>query len=459
MENRLNPGVLLDLDAQALRAHACRGTRRVRHVDGVDAEAGQKAGAFDFLGAVDAFGGNDFNQRDEGSIGDEGADAGTVMERRGRRLGVQCRGCAGDLDARLGVNGAHGRAHGADVVGRGAAAAAYELRSGGNGLAGEAGHVLGRTEVNVAAFDCPGHAGIGHCRKRQSGGGAHGFNGGEYGGRAGGAVDADGSCAPFGEQRGGLGRRCAVEAVALVVDSHHDQDGQFGSGFAGGSEGLTGLVQRGHGFEDEHVDAGLGKGLDLLGKGGASFVEAGFAEGLESHAQGTDGACHPGFATLLFFEMRNRLASQIDASRVDFSHFSGQAMASQAKAVGAEGVGFKNFGAGLEVLLVDGEDEARVGEIEFVVAAIDEDAAGIEHRAHGSVGQYGTAGKDVGKLGHALVMLSHAATTRQSTGRLCYTSEVTAFINRAVKPKFWNPGSSNLSDGWAMAINVFTPRP
>ena len=108
---------------------------------------------------------------------------------------------------------------------------------------------------------------------------------------------------------------------------------------------------------------------------------------------------------------------------------------------------------------MDGEDEARVGEIEFVVAAIDEDAAGIEHRAHGSVGQYGTAGKDVGKLGHALVMLSHAATTRQSTGRLCYTSEVTAFINRAVKPKFWNPGSSNLSDGWAMAINVFTPRP
>jgi len=56
MENRLNPGVLLNLDAQALRAHARAGAGRVGDVDGVDAQVVQVGRAFELFGAVDALG-------------------------------------------------------------------------------------------------------------------------------------------------------------------------------------------------------------------------------------------------------------------------------------------------------------------------------------------------------------------------------------------------------------------
>ncbi len=158
------------------------------------------------------------------------------------------------FDAALGIDGAHGRAHGANVVGRGSAAAADDLRAGGDGFAGEAGHVFRRAEVDVAALDGAGHAGIGHGGEGKRGGFAHGLNGGEHGGRAGGAVDADGACAPLGEQGGGLLGRGAVEAVAFVVDGDHDQHGQMGGHFARGDESFAGLVERGHGFDDEHVE-------------------------------------------------------------------------------------------------------------------------------------------------------------------------------------------------------------
>ena len=91
VQDGLDAGVLLDLDAEALGAHAGRGAGRVGHVDGVDAELGEQARAFDFLAAVDALGRNDFDERDEAALLDQGADAGALAERRGRRLGGDAR--------------------------------------------------------------------------------------------------------------------------------------------------------------------------------------------------------------------------------------------------------------------------------------------------------------------------------------------------------------------------------
>ena len=56
MQDGLNAGVLLNLNAEALRAHAGRGMGRVVDVDGVHAELREQAGAFDLSRAVDAFG-------------------------------------------------------------------------------------------------------------------------------------------------------------------------------------------------------------------------------------------------------------------------------------------------------------------------------------------------------------------------------------------------------------------
>ena len=87
MEDRLNAGVLLNLDAEALRAHAGRGAGRVGHVDGVDAELRQQPRALNLLGAVDAAWGNDLDQGDELALLDQRADAGALAERR--RAGFQ----------------------------------------------------------------------------------------------------------------------------------------------------------------------------------------------------------------------------------------------------------------------------------------------------------------------------------------------------------------------------------
>ena len=102
--------------------------------------------------------------------------------------------------------------------------------------------------------------------------------------------------------------------------------------------------------------------------------------------------------------------------------------AREAKAVGAEGVGFKNLRASLQIFLVNGEDQRRIGEIELVVAAADGHAAAIEHCAHGAVGEKGTTSEDVGERGHPVVMLRQPGGARQQTGLLCYTSGVKSGI-------------------------------
>ena len=63
MKNRLDAGVLLNLDAETLRAHAGRGAGRVGHVDGVDSELREDAGTLDLLCAIDALGRNDLALR------------------------------------------------------------------------------------------------------------------------------------------------------------------------------------------------------------------------------------------------------------------------------------------------------------------------------------------------------------------------------------------------------------
>ncbi len=245
------------------------------------------------------------------------------------------------------------------MVGRGAAAAAHNLRAGGDGLARKAGHVFRRAEIDVAALNGARHAGVGHGGQRQCSGGAHGLNGGEHGGWAGGAVDADGACAPLGEQRRGLGRRGAVEAVAFVVDRDHHQHGQVRCDLLRGGQRLLGLIERGHGLNDEQVGARFFQGENLLGKSGSGFVQAGFAQRLKAHAKRANGAADPGFAGLLVFQVLYGLAREPHTGGVDLRHLGGKSVPRQAEAVGAEGVGFKHLGAGLQVFLVDGENQGR----------------------------------------------------------------------------------------------------
>ena len=92
-------------------------------------------------------------------------------------------------------------------------------------------------------------------------------------------------------------------------------DGQIGSDLARRLQRLVSLVQRGHGLNDEQVHAGIVQGANLLGKGGAGFVEAGLAQRLKPHAERTDGAGNPGLAGLLLLQVLDGLAGQAHARR------------------------------------------------------------------------------------------------------------------------------------------------
>ncbi len=237
---------------------------------------------------------------------------------------------------------------------------------------------------------------------------AHGFDGGEHRGGSGGAVHADGIRTPLGQQGRGVRRRGAVEAVALVVDRDHDEHGQIGRGFVRGEQRLAGFVESRHGLDDQEVDAGIGQGAVICStKAARASSRPVLPERLETDAEGADRAGDPGFAGLLFFEVVGGLAGEADAGGINLGDFAGQSMASQAEAVGAKGVGLENLGAGLQVFLVNGKDEAGVGEVQFVVAAIDEDAASVEHGTHGAIGEHGPVAEDVSKGWHSAFMLSH----------------------------------------------------
>ena len=66
-------------------------------------------------------------------------------------------------------------------------------------------------------------------------------------------------------------------------------------------------------------------------------------------------------------------------------HLVGQAEVAQLDAVGAEGVGLDHVRAVADVGLVDLGDEIGLREVQLVEGAIEEDALGVEHRAHRAV--------------------------------------------------------------------------
>ena len=175
------------------------------------------------------------------------------------------------------------------------------------------------------------------------------------------------------------------------------------------------LVQSRHGLNDQQVNsrsrAVPGQNADLLGKCRARFVQSGFTQRLQTHAQGPDRTRNPRgnfhIARLLFLQTLDRLPRQANARGVDLGHFSRQAVSRQPEAVGAESIGFKNLRTSLQILLMHAKDQIGVRQVQLVIAAVDEDAARVEHRAHGAIGKHGAVGKKLGKAGHSVVMLPH----------------------------------------------------
>ena len=73
MEHSFEAGLLLDLDAKALGAHAGGRPGGVRDVDGGNAVAGQQLRSGQLAGGINAARGNNLNQGDECALGEQTA--------------------------------------------------------------------------------------------------------------------------------------------------------------------------------------------------------------------------------------------------------------------------------------------------------------------------------------------------------------------------------------------------
>ncbi len=136
------------------------------------------------------------------------------------------------------------------------------------------------------------------------------------------------------------------------------------------------------GLKYEEVDATLHQRLDLMPKGFASLVERSLAQGFYSSTKRANRSCNP------YIEALSSLPRQPCSGQIDVTHFVRKAVSSQAEGIGPEGVGFNNFSSGLQVIVMDGTNEIRLGEVQLIVRTVDEDALGVEQSPHRAVAQY-----------------------------------------------------------------------
>jgi hypothetical protein len=77
------------------------------------------------------------------------------------------------------------------------------------------------------------------------------------------------------------------------------------------------------------------------------------------------------------------------AREVNLSYPIGQTMPFQPEGISAKRVGFYQFSARLQVLVMNPANEFRLGQVELVITAINEDTLGVQKSAHRTIAQYG----------------------------------------------------------------------
>ena len=266
------------------------------------------------------------------------------------------------------------------MLGGGPAASADDPHSGQEETARVLRHVLGRAEIQIAAFDGGRQAGIGHGAERLGGVADHFLDGFEHHLRTGRTVQADHVHRQIVQAAGEIESSGAVAQVAVILDAQQSHDDQIVTGgLARGQDGFANFIRIAKRFENEEVDAGFDQRIRLLAEHGAGFVEAGGTERLQSDAQRTNGAGHEGLLARGF-------AGDPHAGLIDQADLFGETIRRQTLTIGTESIGFKNLRASLDVFLVNVANQGGQRQVQLVVAAIDEHAFGVERGSHGAIG-------------------------------------------------------------------------
>src|SRR5438876_4377694 len=126
------------------------------------------------------------------------------------------------------------------------------------------------------------------------------------------------------------------------------------------------------GFEDQQVNPAFEQRCDLFAEGVFGFLEGSFSQRFNPDDQGPYRSSDPGIEALCSF------LSKPGSGEIDFPDFPSEPMPLEPIAVAAKGVGFNDLRAGLQVFMVNATYKIRLGEIQFVIATIDENALGVQ---------------------------------------------------------------------------------
>src|SRR5262249_43780192 len=141
-----------------------------------------------------------------------------------------------------------------------------------------------------------------------------------------------------------------------------------------------------------------------------------FAQGLNPDSQRSHRTRYKDRARLLQVESVGSLARQASPFEVDFVYLLGQPMPGQPERVAAKGVGFNDVGPGVQILLMNVADQVRLGNVQLVIALVDEDALGIQKCTHGAVAEDGTLFESGEKVGHKSISLKLQNTAERLKG-------------------------------------------
>ena len=378
---------------------------RVVHVDVDDGRAVVDLPGSDLQGRIIVACGDEFGKFARAGHVGALADVGEAAVAHVQRDGLQAAHGQAPVLLRAGTrrDAAHGRRDGADVLRRGAAAAADDVDEpvlrhppeGGGRLFGRlvvGAHLVGQAGVGVAA---DGAAGPGsHVRDER----------GQF-------FRAQRAVEPEAQRPGVLHR--PVERLqrlsgqgpsAAVAGRHGDQQRERSSlrNAADGVDGGLGVERVEAGLQQQRVHAAFQQPADLLRVGFGHLVEGIRPEGRvrkvlrqgQGLAGGADRAGHPDRpAGGVGFE-----PGQPGARPGEFARLRGAVVFRLGNAVGAEGVGRNDVRAGFDVGAVDVPDGLGTGQVERLAVA--GQAVALEHRAHRSVQDQDPAGQRLFQPAH-----------------------------------------------------------
>ena len=274
------------------------------------------------------------------------------------------------------------RLHCTDVFRFRSATTTYKANSGGNEFARIAGHVFGRTKINVPTFHTARHSGVRLGRERKIRYGSESLQRIQHGDRSDRAIASHDVRTPLGKACAIGLRQGTVEAVALVVNGDLRNNRNPRIDFARGKNCLMQFFEIAKSLKDEQINSGLNLRRYLLYEGRARFVECQLSERFDANPKGPDGAGDKNVCAGAGF------LCQANSRAIDLRHVISAAVPGEPKQIRAKGVCLNDLSTGFYVIFVDAQNQVRLREVQLVVAAVYENSLAVKQGTHGPVAEH-----------------------------------------------------------------------